>query len=70
MKIEMQPNETKIDTWTILYIPPNGGRYNGKLTITNKRLISISLFIVAPFFVLAQNVGIGTTTPFLDKSHS
>ncbi len=39
MKIEMQPGETKIDTWAILYIPPNGGKYNGKLTITNKRLL-------------------------------
>jgi len=39
MKIELQPNETKIDTWTILYIPPNGGKYNGKLTITNRRLL-------------------------------
>ncbi|OSZ80582.1 hypothetical protein CAP36_04845 [Chitinophagaceae bacterium IBVUCB2] len=39
MKIELQPNETKIDTWTILYIPPGGGKYNGKLTITNKRLL-------------------------------
>jgi hypothetical protein len=39
MKIELEPNETKIDTWTILYVPPNGGKYNGKLTITNKRLL-------------------------------
>lgn len=39
MKIEIQPNETKIDTWSILYIPQGGGKYNGKLTITNKRLL-------------------------------
>ncbi|MBS1738347.1 MAG: hypothetical protein JSS98_17330 [Bacteroidetes bacterium] len=39
MKIELQPGEIKIDTWTIMYIPPNGGNYNGKLTITNKRLL-------------------------------
>lgn len=39
MKIELQPDETKIDTWTILYIPPGGGKYNGKLTVTNKRLL-------------------------------
>ncbi len=35
----IQPNEIKIDTWSILYIPPAGGKYNGKLTITNKRLL-------------------------------
>ena len=39
MKIELHPGEIKIDTWAILYIPPNGGKYNGKLTITNKRLL-------------------------------
>lgn len=39
MKIELHPGEIKIDTWAILYIPPNGGKYTGKLTITNKRLL-------------------------------
>ncbi|HEX6193033.1 MAG TPA: hypothetical protein VFZ42_11750 [Chitinophagaceae bacterium] len=39
MKIELQPGETAIDTWTILYIPPGGGQFNGKLTVTNKRLL-------------------------------
>jgi hypothetical protein len=33
------PDETIIDTWTILYVPPGGGKYNGKLTVTNKRLL-------------------------------
>ena len=47
MKIVLQPNETKIDTWTILYIPPQGGKYNGKLTITNKRLLNDAKFDVS-----------------------
>jgi hypothetical protein len=47
MKIEMQPGETKIDTWAILYIPPHGGKYNGKLTITNKRLLYDARFDVS-----------------------
>ena len=47
MKIVLQPNETKIDTWTILYIPPQGGKYNGKLTITNKRLLYDAKFDVS-----------------------
>ena len=38
-KIPLQPNETKIDTWTVLYQPPSGGKYNGKLMITNQRLL-------------------------------
>ncbi|MFT3980052.1 MAG: hypothetical protein QM687_06245 [Ferruginibacter sp.] len=33
------PGEQKLDTWTILYEPPNGGKYNGKLLVTNKRLL-------------------------------
>jgi hypothetical protein len=39
MKSELQQDETKIDTWSILYTPPGGGKYNGKLTVTNKRLL-------------------------------
>lgn len=35
----LQEGETIVDTWTIIYIPPGGGKYNGKLTVTNKRLL-------------------------------
>ncbi len=35
----MLPSESAINTWSILYVPPGGGKYNGKLTITNKRLL-------------------------------
>jgi len=38
MKITLQPNETEIGNWTLFYLPPNGGKYNGKLTVTNQRL--------------------------------
>ena len=31
---DMQPGETPIGTWTLFYIPPEGGKYNGKLTVT------------------------------------
>ena len=54
MKVEMQPDETKIDTWSILYIPPNGGRYNGKLTITNKRLLYDAKFDVSTKGLLSE----------------
>ena len=37
--IDFEQGENKIVTWTILYVPPFGGKYNGKLTVTNKRLI-------------------------------
>lgn len=54
MKIELQPDETKIDTWSILYIPPNGGKYNGKLTITNKRLLYDAIFDVTAKGLLSE----------------
>jgi len=36
---EMQDNEAVIDSWTLNYTPPDGGRYLGPLTITNQRLL-------------------------------
>src|SRR5687767_12492696 len=54
MKIELQPGESKIDTWTIPYIPPNGGKYNGKLTITNKRLLYDAKFDVSAKGLLSE----------------
>jgi len=56
MKIELQPNEIKIDTWSILYIPPNGGKYNGKLTITNKRLLYDARFDVSAKGLLSEDL--------------
>ncbi len=47
MKIELLPSESAIDTWNILYLPPGGGKYNGKLTITNKRLLYDARFDAA-----------------------
>ncbi|MBK6827491.1 MAG: hypothetical protein IPG86_11725 [Chitinophagaceae bacterium] len=39
MNITLLPGEQKIDTWTILYQPPKGGKFNGKLLVTNQRLL-------------------------------
>ena len=39
MKIELQPAEATIDTWSIYYISPNGKSAAGKLTVTNQRLL-------------------------------
>ncbi|HTR52781.1 MAG TPA: hypothetical protein VMJ10_18835 [Kofleriaceae bacterium] len=46
-KIPLDPNEAKIDTWTVLYEPPKGGKYNGKLMITNQRLLYDAQFDVS-----------------------
>ena len=39
MKIELQPSETIIDTWSINYISPVGEKAIGKLNVTNQRLV-------------------------------
>lgn len=49
--LKLEPNENKIDTWAVIYISPDGGRYNGKLTVTNKRL-----FYDAKFDVSAKGI--------------
>jgi hypothetical protein len=50
----MQPNENKIDTWTIMYSPPGGGKYNGKLTVTNKRLLYDAKYDVSAKGLLSE----------------
>jgi len=43
----LEPTETKIDTWTVIYSSPDGGKYNGKLMVTNKRLLYDAKFDVS-----------------------
>ena len=54
MNITLQPDEQKIDTWTILYVPPKGGKFNGKLTVTNKRLLYDAKFDVSAKGILEE----------------
>lgn len=48
------PDEQIIDTWTLLYVPPGGGKYNGKLTITNKRLLYDAKYDVSAKGLLSE----------------
>ncbi len=56
MNITLQPGETSIDTWTILYSPPGGGKYNGKLTVTSKRLLYDAKFDVSAKGLISEGV--------------
>jgi len=38
-KPQLDPGENLIGNWTIVYKPPAGGMYNGKLYVTDKRLL-------------------------------
>lgn len=37
--ISSQPDEQEVDHWFLIYLPTGGGRYGGRLTVTNKRLL-------------------------------
>lgn len=39
MSANIRAGETIIGAWTLFYLPPDGGKYNGKLTVTNQRLL-------------------------------
>lgn len=54
MDISLQPGESKIDTWTLFYIPEHGGKYNGKLTVTNHRLLYEALLDASLKGVLSE----------------
>ncbi|MEI9946140.1 MAG: hypothetical protein WDN26_18195 [Chitinophagaceae bacterium] len=43
----LQPGENIIDTWAIFYTPPAGKKFNGKLTVTNRRLIYRTVYDAA-----------------------
>jgi hypothetical protein len=38
-KIDLHPGETEIGVWTLFYLPPYGGKFNGTLTVTDRRVI-------------------------------
>jgi len=38
-KFEYEDGEQELGSWTLNYKPPGGGRYTGKLFVTNRRLL-------------------------------
>lgn len=59
MDITLQPDERVLDTWTLFYLPPNGGKYNGKLTVTNNRLLYEAKFDASLIGVLGNRAAGG-----------
>ena len=47
IELFLEPNEVKIDTWTLIYISPDGVRYNGDLTVTTIRLLYDAKFDIS-----------------------
>jgi hypothetical protein len=53
-KVPLEAGETTIDTWTVLYEPPKGGKYNGKLRVTNQRLLYDAQFDMSASGILSE----------------
>jgi hypothetical protein len=54
MATDLRADERAIDTWTLFYVPPNGGKYNGKLTVTDQRLLYDAKFDASVLGTLAN----------------
>src|ERR1700761_8622765 len=39
MKVELNAGEQNLGHWTLFYVPPSGGKYNGNLVVTSQRLL-------------------------------
>jgi hypothetical protein len=52
----LDEGERSLGTWTILYLPPEGGRYNGKLNVTDRRLIYDAKFDISASGVVDQTL--------------
>jgi hypothetical protein len=37
--LELEPGEQKVGKWTIHYLPPTGGKFAGKLLVTDRRIL-------------------------------
>lgn len=59
MSLDLLPDEQVIDTWTLFYRPPDGAKYNGKLTVTNKRLLYDAKFDASLIGVLGHRAAEG-----------
>ena len=59
MDITLQASETVLGTWTLFYLPPGGGKYNGKLTVTNQRLLYDAKFDASLIGVLGNRAAEG-----------
>jgi hypothetical protein len=55
-KLPLDPGETAIDTWTVLYVGPTGPKYNGKLKVTNQRLLYDAQFDMSAMGLISESL--------------
>ncbi len=56
MKLELLPEEKLINHWTLLYSSPKGEKYNGKLYVTNQRLIYDAQFDMSAAGIVEESL--------------
>ncbi len=39
IRFDLEPGEAKVGKWTINYLPPTGGKFVGKMLITDRRIL-------------------------------
>jgi hypothetical protein len=54
MNITLAPGETSLGDWTLFYLPPGGGKYNGSLVVTDQRLLYDAKFDASVRGMLAE----------------
>ena len=59
MDIEFEPSEQQLGDWTLNYIPPSGGRYLGKLIVTDRRLLFDAKFDTSLYGTMKEMVVVG-----------
>ena len=55
----LNPGEQELGHWTIFYIPPDGSKYNGKLIVTNQRILYEAKFDASLIGVLGARAASG-----------
>ncbi len=65
MAIELEQGETELGSWTLNYIPPSGGRYTGKLIVSDRRLLFDAKFDTSLTGTLRELIIISGTHGYL-----
>jgi len=59
MEITLQAGETLLGTWALFYVPPGGGKFEGKLTVTNQRVFYDAKYDASPIGLLGDRAAGG-----------
>lgn len=55
MSLSLQQSEEIINTWTMIFLPDSKEKINGRLTVTNQRLVFDMLYNISSFQQVIQS---------------